>query len=149
MKSITMITALILMGFSNISSAGDTPLQSMMPPGMKSGHDTVQAAVLKVFAVNDDGARFRAYLVEWKGSEVIVSDPLGTSDKKEGEQITFIAQRIEMPHANKDINVLHFMIMDVLDSYSKRNKREIPKKGRSGYSTQSVHLLEFRSHDEP
>ncbi len=68
---------------------------------------------LKVFRADDKGARFRAYLVRWKDFEVVVSDPLGTTDKKEGDMITFMAQRIEMPRGAQKISTLHFLIMDL------------------------------------
>jgi len=106
-----VIAALLFMSLSKMVLAEDQSLQSVASSGVKGKSEVVQAKILKAFVVNDDGARFRAYLVRWKGSEIIVSDPLGTSDKKEGEKITFVVQQIEIPHADENIKMLHFMIM--------------------------------------
>ena len=131
MKLRAMITAMILILLSREALAEDLPYSSLMPPGIKSSHENNQAEVLKVFAVDNDGARFRAYLVKWKNSEIIVSDPLGSTYKKEGEMITFLSQRIEMSHVNRNINLLHFIIMDVrtpMKHESNKVLNTVPKK---------------------
>ena len=55
--------------------------------------ETVQAKVIKVFAAEDNGAKFRAYQVRWKGFDIVVSDSLADTDAKEGELLTFLASR--------------------------------------------------------
>jgi hypothetical protein len=91
------------------ATATNTPT---MPVGVKGSYETVEARVLKVFAAEDNGAKFRAYLVNWKDFDIVVSDPLSGTDKKEGESITFMANRSELPRGEKKIAVLNFMIMD-------------------------------------
>jgi hypothetical protein len=81
--------------------------------GFKGEYEITEAQILKVFSADDSGARFRAYLVKWKDFEVIVSDVLGTSDKKEGDLISFIAQRIENQGVDRKISKLQFIIVDL------------------------------------
>jgi hypothetical protein len=114
MKKLFMIvTAIALLSVAAVASSQTPSGKPAMPPGMKGDYETVEARVLRVFRADDKGARFRAYLVKWKDFEVIVSDPLGTTDKKEGDMITFMAQRLEMPRGAQKISILHFVIMDL------------------------------------
>ena len=83
-----------------------------LPEGMAGCFNTVQSQVLKVFSAEDNGARFRAYQVKWNSHDIIVSDMLGTTDFKEGDTITFIAQNIEVPARDKKLKILQFMLMD-------------------------------------
>lgn len=89
------------------------PTQPAMPAGMTGGYETVQSKILKVYSAEDNGAQFRAYVVKWKDSEVIVSDMLGKTNKKEGDTITFMAQRMEMPQGGEKIKMLQFMILEL------------------------------------
>jgi hypothetical protein len=63
-------------------------------PGLTNSYDVVQSPVLKVYSAKEGKHRFVAYLVKWKDSEVIVSDPLAKSDYKVGDTISFLAQKI-------------------------------------------------------
>ena len=63
------------------------------PASAKANFENVQAKVLKVFAAEDNGAKFRAYQVKWRGFAVVVSDRLADSDTQEGESLTFLASR--------------------------------------------------------
>lgn len=83
---------------------------TVAPAGMKGSYETVQGTVLKAFVVDDNGARFRAYLVKWKDFDVIVSDTLARTDKKEGDTITFIVSRSELPLRDKTVSVLQFVV---------------------------------------
>jgi hypothetical protein len=81
---------------------------------MKTSSETLQGEILKVYAADDEGLHFRAYVVHWKDREVIVSDMLGTSDKKEGDTITFMVHRMEMPHRNGTVTKkLDFMLLEM------------------------------------
>jgi hypothetical protein len=106
--ALTTAMALVLMT-APASDAGDQD-QAMMPPGMKGNFETVEATVLKVFTAEDNDARFRAYLIRWKDFDVIVEDLLGTTDKKEGDSITALAQRLEIEGGGKKFKMLHFMV---------------------------------------
>ena len=98
------------LGADNAST--NAPTSTVLPRG---SYGTVQAKVLKVFAVEDNGAIFRAYQVKWKNSDVIVSDTLATSNKKEGDTITFTVIRVELASRGNQTNTLSFMILPSLD----------------------------------
>ncbi|TWT94053.1 hypothetical protein Pla108_37650 [Botrimarina colliarenosi] len=59
----------------------------------ESSHETAEADVLRVFSAEDDGHRFVAYLVSWKGREVVVSDPISRSDYAVGDSIRFLVHK--------------------------------------------------------
>ena len=80
-------------------------------PGITSSYDVVQAPVLKIYSAKDGQHRFLAYLVKWKDSEVIVSDPLAQSDYKVGDPISFLAQRTTIEKkGGANINTLSFTL---------------------------------------
>ena len=83
------------------------------PPGAKGKADIVEAEILKVYSMEDQGATFRAYAVKYKGNEVVVSDPLATTTKKVGDKITIIAVRVEVPLGDRKIHSLSFQIMNM------------------------------------
>jgi outer membrane lipoprotein-sorting protein len=60
-----------------------------------SSYEEVHAPVVKVFSTTDGDNKFIAYAVQWKGADVIVSDPLARSDYKVGDTIKFLAQKID------------------------------------------------------
>jgi len=95
--------------FRRDDAAGNT---NEMPVKLKGNFETVQTKVLKVFAVEDNEAKFRAYLVKWKDFEVIVQDPLARTDKKEGELITFMVNRSELSQGEQKSSLLSFVIFD-------------------------------------
>jgi hypothetical protein len=65
--------------------------------GAKGSYEIVETKVIKAFAVDDGGAKFCAYLVRWKDYDVVVADPLGKTDMKEGDTITITVNRSELP----------------------------------------------------
>jgi len=94
--------------------AEEKPLDALpgLLAGMKGSYETLDSEVLRVYRADHDGARFRAYIVKWKDQEVVVSDPLSSTDKNVGDKITFIAQTIEMPVGEKKVSMIQFMIVD-------------------------------------
>ncbi|QDU91237.1 hypothetical protein Pla175_46570 [Pirellulimonas nuda] len=70
--------------------------QPLSPPKPAKAQ-RIEAPVLKIFSANDGDHKFVAYLVSWKGAEVIVSDPLAKSEYKPGDTITFLASRTDSP----------------------------------------------------
>ena len=120
MKKTLLITIIALGLIATLVTAQDTesPLPTM-PAGMTGGYETIQSKILKVYSAEDNGAHFRAYVVNWKGKEIVVSDALGRTNKQEGDSITFMAQWIEMPHAEEKMKLLQFMIMDFADTPAK------------------------------
>ncbi len=80
---------------------------------VQSSFDTAEAPVLKVYSAEEGGHRFVAYLVKWKNAEVIVSDPLGQSQFKQGDKISFMAQKISLPESQMKVSILNFTLLDV------------------------------------
>jgi hypothetical protein len=66
-----------------------------VPLGAKGNYETVQAKVVKVFAAEDNGAKFRAYQVKWKGFDVVIPSRSAGTDKKEGDLLTFKVRRTD------------------------------------------------------
>ena len=111
MKSIAVITLLISMFC--VMSLGQTDPPQLLP-GVKGSFETMDARVLKVYAAKDGEHRFVAYLVKWKDSEVVVSDPLARSDHKVGDTIKFLAQKIHIEKADPEVFALNFVLVEVL-----------------------------------
>lgn len=105
-------------------------IQPALPIGMTGGYETAQSKIVKVYSAEQEGARFRAYVVNWKGNEVIVSDMLGETDKKVGEDITFMAQRIEIPQDDEKIRLLQFMILELPEFTMPSATSEAPEGGK-------------------
>jgi hypothetical protein len=84
------VVCLTVAGDDNVSS-----ITNVAPVGAKGKSETVQAKVVKAFVVEDNGAKFRAYQVQWKGSDVIISDMLAKTDKNEGDLLTFRVNRTQ------------------------------------------------------
>jgi hypothetical protein len=83
-----------------------------LPPGAKGSGERVESDVLKVYEMQDRGATFRAYVVKYKGNEVVVSDTLARSSKKVGDKIMFVVSRAELPLGTEKLHVLSFQILD-------------------------------------
>jgi hypothetical protein len=112
MKKALLAALMISLISMTVKASEDTQQQhqSSLPPGMKASMVTVEGIVERVFATDHNGARFRAYQVRWNDNDVIISDPLGTTDYQEGNQITFMANITEMKE--RKIKVLSFMVFD-------------------------------------
>jgi hypothetical protein len=83
--------------------------QTTTPPDSASGsHESLQAEVLKVFSATDNNAVFRAYLVKWKGQEVVVSDPLAGSAYGVGDSIRMLAMNHSRPGGQDKPRLLAF-----------------------------------------
>lgn len=74
-------------------------------------HERVTAEVLKVFSATDSGSNFRAYVINWKGQEVIVSDVLVATDYKVGDKVSVLAMNIPFPKDSAKPGLLSFVII--------------------------------------
>jgi len=79
---------------------------------VESTFDTVDAPVLKVYSAEDGGHRFVAYVVKWKNTEVVVSDPLARSQFHEGDTITFMVQKVSLPDPAAKVSSLSFVLLE-------------------------------------
>lgn len=124
--TIAVVATILTLAFQGYASDTNTFPATGMQPGMAGCFGTEQAQVVKVFAAEDNGARFRAYQVKWKDQDVIVSDTFGTTDFKEGDTITFMANNMEIPAGDKKLKMLQFMMMDTKAFMPKQQSVEPP-----------------------
>ena len=67
--------------------------------------------VLRVYSSEENGAKYLAYVVSYKGNEVVVTDVMQIGDpKKVGDKINFASQQLEMPPKSGK-KVLQFSVM--------------------------------------
>ncbi len=106
MKSIHyLILALIL---SAVAVFADSLVDE---PGVSNGYNIIHLPVVKVFTAKDGEHRFLAYLVKWKGSEVIVSDVLARSTYKVGDTIPIVVMKTSLDQKDGTrINTLAFTV---------------------------------------
>ncbi len=80
-------------------------------PAPRGSHERVDLKVLKVFSAKDGEAIFRAYVVEWKDQEVVVSDGLAKSNSQVGDTISVLVMKNPFPQGKEPYNLLHFTIL--------------------------------------
>ena len=98
MKAISL-SALLLAAFC-------VPAPILQSAAQKLAPERVTLRVLKVFAAQDGEHRFRAYLVEYKGQEVIVEDNLVKTSYRTDDDITILVMR----HSHPDPTVAHGLL---------------------------------------
>ena len=113
-KRTILIRWVIVMGSMAWFGATSVLAQTPQAADVQSNFDTVEAPVLKVYSAEEGGHRFVAYLVKWKDSEVVVSDPLARSQFHEGDKITFMAQKVSLPGSPMKVSSLNFMLLDTV-----------------------------------
>jgi len=67
--------------------------------------------VLKVFSARDGDAIFREYLVNWKGQEVVVRDPLIQTNYQVGDTVTVLVIRNKYPQGQPGPDLLSFVVV--------------------------------------
>ena len=128
MKTFVALTVAAVLGLSTYADEAAKPDKPIVPaidkpvppadkpsapatiPNMpaRQAPEMAEAKILKVFSADVGGYKYRAYLVSWKDAEVVVDDPMGMSEKKEGDILKFMAQKIDMPRGK----TIRFMVMD-------------------------------------
>jgi len=88
-------------------SASDPQPASAAAPG---SYETAELKVLKVFSAKDGESIFLAYLVEWKGQEVIVDDTLAKTNYRAGDMITVLVMKQPYPQGKAAYGLLHFTV---------------------------------------
>ncbi|MEY4939250.1 MAG: hypothetical protein RIQ93_985 [Verrucomicrobiota bacterium] len=74
-------------------------------------HERAELKVLRVFAAQDGDAIFRAYLVEWKGQEVVAEDRLAKTDHQVGDTVSILVMRMPSPASTDAPELLHFSVL--------------------------------------
>lgn len=89
--------------------------QQFTPPAIPGGatgkSESVEAEVVKVYSLEDQGAMYRAYAIKFKGSEVVATDTMGKSSHKVGDKIKVIVARVELPLPSGKIKSISFSIL--------------------------------------
>ncbi len=78
-------------------------------PPVATSPEIAEAKVTQVIAAEDDGYRFRAYVVDWNGGPVVVSDPLCRSDFEKGDKIQFMVHKHRLKASGDGL--LGFMLL--------------------------------------
>lgn len=105
--------------------AADLP---KLPPGVTGSYETVNAPVKSVYTANEGNHKFVAYVVEWKGARVVVSDPLALSDYKVGDTIAFMAQKTTIYKPGQEVASLSFTLIPTPPLRGHSNTNEQPEK---------------------
>lgn len=83
-------------------------VQSAAP---KLAPERVTLRVIKVFAAEDGEYRFRAYLVEYKGQELIVEDALCKTSYRTDDDITVLVMRHPHPDTKVEQGLLKLTVI--------------------------------------
>ena len=120
MKALLLASLFAAVVIQTLSAQQFTP--PALPPGAKSSTEMFDADIVKIYSLDDQGASFRAYVVKYKGSEVIVGDTLA-QNKKVGDKIKVIVARVELPGpGNLPVpgNKVHNMSFQIMPSFAKK-----------------------------
>ncbi|HEY8186796.1 MAG TPA: hypothetical protein VIF64_12030 [Pyrinomonadaceae bacterium] len=81
------------------------------PFTQKEGWERAELRVLKVFSARDGDAVFRAYMVNWKGQEVIVRDTLVKTDYRVGDTAPVLVMKHKYPNGKVGPDLLSFVVV--------------------------------------
>lgn len=137
MKKTTLLMLALFIPLIVFTEEISTQPNFSMPSDVKGCYGTEEAKVRTVFSAEEEGGRFRAYHIKWRGHDVIVSDMFGTTDFKKGDTITFMVQNIEIPFSGKKIKMLKFMI---IDSSAFIQETESSNKGSGGVDHEDMDI---------
>jgi len=70
-----------------------------------------KVTVVRVLLARDGDAISRAYLVRWKGQDVVAEDTLATSDYHVGDQIKVLVVKAPFPDRRRPYGLLSFHVL--------------------------------------
>ncbi len=73
--------------------------------------DRLEFKVLKTYVVKDGIHILRAYVIEWKGSEVVALDHLALTNAHTDDTITVLVNRLPYPQGREKYGLLSFSVM--------------------------------------
>ena len=111
MKITAPKTVLILAFAAMLVLPGFSFGQAPAPTRPAGSHERADLKILKVFAAKDGEAIFRAYLVEWKGQEVVAEDRLVKTNHQVGDTVSVLVMRAPFPQGKEPYDLLHFSVM--------------------------------------
>ncbi len=93
-----------------LAGAGD-PVPATPPVDTSKGwHEAINTKVVQVFSAKDGDAIFRAYVVEYKGQQVIASDPLAKTNYKVGDTVRVLVMSHPYPQNREPYGLLAFSV---------------------------------------
>jgi hypothetical protein len=75
-------------------------------------HERLTFPVLKTYAANDGAHEFRAYVIEWKGQEIVAPDILVRTKNRSDDTITVLVQKNTHPDPKQPHGLLGFTVME-------------------------------------
>lgn len=111
MKIITGWYPVLLLGLGLGLAASWVGAAPAASPPPRIPPERADVKVLKVFSATDEGHVFRAYLVEWKGQEVIVDDRLVKTTYAVGDTLTVLVMKLPHPDKTVEHALLHFTVV--------------------------------------
>jgi hypothetical protein len=117
-RLVAMLGAVLMGGMAGLGVPSVSAQALRAPTDVESSHEMVEAPVLKVFSAKEGKHEFMAYLVKWKDSEVIVSDPLARSRFRIGDEISFMVQKATVGSRDHRAHLLSFMLLPSQDAVS-------------------------------
>jgi hypothetical protein len=109
MKMLALTASLLAAG--NLVAQQFTP--PAMPPGVTGNTEVAQGEILKVYSLDDKGAKYRSYVVKYKGAEVVAESMLPASEMKVGDKVSVLVVRVEAPLGDKKLSTIQFKIMNM------------------------------------
>jgi len=106
-----------------VQGAESNKVDKLSKPGIIEMTDVT---VLKVFSAKDGGAKYKAYLVQWKNQEVVVTDMFGSEFKK-GDTMKIMVMVITPPGLG--ISLLQFTTLDMVSLDAALSKRRDARSG--------------------
>jgi hypothetical protein len=105
-----LLAASLVFGSQLIAQTPKTDALSALASAMAS-MEMMNGDVLKVYSAEENGAKYLAYVVSYKGNEVVVVDVMQMGEpKKVGDKINFASQKLEMPPKSGK-KILQFVTM--------------------------------------
>jgi len=93
--------------------------QTLKAKGATGSSEVLKAPVLRVYSTKEGDFKFIAYIVKWKGTEVVVNDNLAVTNFHTGDSISFFAQKLELKDTKllgHPIKTINFQIVPFNES---------------------------------
>ena len=105
-----LLVASLVIGSQLLAQTPKADALSAITSAMAS-MEMMNGDILKVYSAEENGAKYLAYVVSYKGNEVVVADVMQMGEpKKVGDKINFASQQLEMP-PKSGRKVLQFVVM--------------------------------------
>src|SRR5206468_9876709 len=101
---------ILLLALIMILGIGAMVWISANPTAPSVDFENVNLKVVKVFSAKDGNERFQAYMVNWKGQDVVVDDVLVKTDYHEGDTIRVLIIRNKYPNNKPGPDLISFQV---------------------------------------